>query len=87
MGISLFLSGREQSRTTKPYFWGDSHCGQLKRSQSPTWPQHPGGAEVPSPLRAGGIASEKEPVEELVNMILSPKPITQNYIVLNSFAL
>ena len=40
-----------------------------------------------SPLRIQGRASEKELVENQVNLNLSPGPVTQNRFVLNSLAL
>lgn len=59
----------------------------LGEPESHLWPEQHSGAETTSPLRTGESASERELVKELGNVILSPEPITQNYIALNSFAL
>lgn len=42
------------------------------KPESHLWPEQPGGQLAPSPLRTQGRVSEKELVEDLVNLNLSP---------------
>ena len=69
-------------------FWGSPHWIPLRGSQSPTSDQSsPVGPMLPLLNAAQGSAPEKELVEDLLNLIFSPEPNAQNYIVRNSFAL